>query len=209
VTFAQRAGGADIANAAEAATTDAKHLSSAELEAGLDWIRAAPADHGRLELIVRRPAVDLREVLDEALLTPTEGVVGDNWRLRKSSSTPDGAPDPDRQLTLVNARLISLVAVQRERWALAGDQLFVDFDLSVDGAPAGTRLEIGSALIELTEPPHLGCAKFVSRYGTEAMRFVNSTTGRSLRLRGAHAKVIVSGTVHQGDAVTRADPAAR
>jgi MOSC domain-containing protein YiiM len=181
----------------------ARHAGAAELEAGLDWIRRSPADHGRVELVVRRPSVDGREVLDEARLTPAEGVVGDNWQLRRSSATPDGSPDPERQLTLMNARLISLVASQRERWALAGDQLYVELDLSKENIPAGTRLRIGGAVIEVTAPPHLGCAKFVSRFGDEAMRFVNSPVGRELRLRGAHAKVLVPGTVRPGDAIAK------
>jgi hypothetical protein len=166
-------------------------------------VRGSPADHGTVQLVVRRPEVGAREVLDEARLTPAGGLVGDNWRLRRSSSTSDGSADPDRQLTLMNARIASLVAIRRDRWELAGDQLYVDLDLSVEGAPPGTRLRVGSAVIELTEPPHLGCAKFVARFGDEAMRFVNSSVGRALRLRGANAKVVVAGTVRPGDQVTK------
>lgn len=177
--------------------------TAAELEAGLDWVRASPADHGRLELVVRRPAVDERELLDEAELDEHEGLQGDSWRHRRSSATPDGSADPERQLTLMNARLASLVARRPERLALAGDQLFVDFDLSVENAPPGTRLRIGGAVVEVTPPPHLGCAKFVSRFGEEAMRFVNSPVGRQLRLRGANAKVVAPGTVRTGDPIDK------
>lgn len=180
-----------------------RYATAAELEAGLDWVRRSPARHGRVELIVRRPGVDGREVLDTARLTPTEGLVGDSWRLRQSSSTADGSPDPDRQLTVMNARIASLVARRRDRWELAGDQLYLDLDLSVPNAPSGTRLQVGSAVIELTKPPHLGCAKFLARFGDEAMRFVNSATGRELRLRGANARVLVAGTVRAGDPVTK------
>lgn len=179
------------------------YVTAAELEARLDWVRQSPADHGRVELIVRRPAVEAREVLDEAQLTPTAGLVGDNWRRRESSSTADGSAHPERQLTVMNARIVSLVAMHRDRWQLAGDQLYVDFDLSVENAPPGTRLQVGSSVIELTVPPHLGCAKFVERFGKEAMRFVNSPTGRELRLRGANAKVLVAGTARPGDPVTK------
>jgi MOSC domain-containing protein YiiM len=177
--------------------------TTAELEASLDWVRRSPADAGHVELIVRRPGVEAREVLEEAQLVPTEGLVGDNWRLRRSSSTPGGSPDPERQLTLMNARLVSLVALRRDRWQLAGDQLYVDLDLSVENAPAGTRLQVGGAVIELTTPPHLGCAKFVARFGDDAMRFVNSPTGRALRLRGANAKIVIAGWVRHGDPVTK------
>ncbi|HVC13548.1 MAG TPA: hypothetical protein VND62_01675 [Acidimicrobiales bacterium] len=179
------------------------HVTSAELERGLVWIRESPRDRGTVALLVRRPTVDVREVLDEATLTPADGLVGDDWRHRPSSSTPDNSPNPDRQLTLMNARIASLVARRPDRRALAGDQLFVDFDLSVGHSPPGTRLRIGTAVVELTEPPHLGCAKFVARFGEEAMRFVNSPVGRELRLRGAHARVLVAGTLRPGDAVVR------
>lgn len=197
-----RAPALDVADAALGGAT--RVVTTEELEAGLDWVRSSPADNGVVQLIVRRPFMEAREVLDEAELTPKEGLVGDMWRVRKSTSTPDGSPNPDRQLTLINARIISLCAITPDRWKLAGDQLFVDFDLSVGNAPPGTQLHIGTAVIELTEPPHLGCVKFVSRFGEEAMRFVNSPTGRSLRLRGANTKVVVAGTVRPGDIVTKA-----
>lgn len=178
-------------------------VTTKELEAALDWVRESPPEHGRVELAVRRPTVESRQVLAEAELTPDDGLVGDNWRDRRSSSAPDAPPDPERQLTLMNARIVGLVAREPDRRALAGDQLYVDFDLSIENAPAGTRLRVGTAVVELTEPPHLGCAKFVSRFGEEAMRFVNSSVGRSLRLRGANARVLVAGTVRPGDAVVK------
>lgn len=180
-----------------------RRATTEDLEAQLDWVRRSPAEHGRLELVVRRPEVGSREVLDEGGLTPTEGLVGDSWRLRRSSATPDGSPDPERQLTVMNARIVSLLAATRDRWALAGDQLYVDLDLSLENAPPGTRLRVGAAVIEITAPPHLGCDKFVSRFGKEAMRFVNSDVGRALRLRGANAKVVVAGTVRPGDPVVK------
>ncbi|HTX62811.1 MAG TPA: hypothetical protein VMD28_04190 [Acidimicrobiales bacterium] len=178
-------------------------MSATELDARLDWVRRSPSDHGRVELIVRRPEEEHREVLVEAWLDPADGLVGDNWRQRGSSSTADGSADPERQLTVMNARIVSLVAQRRDRWPLAGDQLYVDFDLSLENAPAGTRLQVGDAVIAITAPPHTGCAKFVERFGKEAMRYVNSPTGRELRLRGANAKVVVAGAVRPGDPVTK------
>jgi MOSC domain-containing protein YiiM len=185
----------------EAATS--MHPTTEELEAGIGWVRQSPGEQGRLELIVRRPAVDERELLEEGTLSAAEGLVGDTWRHRKSSSTPDNSPSPDRQLTLMNSRVASLVARDDSRRPLAGDQLFVDFDLSIENLPAGTRLAIGEAVVEMTEPPHTGCAKFVSRFGKEAMQFVNSPLGRRLRLRGANAKVVVAGIVRVGDMVVK------
>ena len=176
-----------------------KHLTAAELEAGLDEIRMAPKDEGVLELIVRRPAVDHREVLTEGELDLVEGLVGDSWKRRSSKSTPDGSPNPEMQLNIMNARVIALVAQDRDRWQLAGDQLFLDMDLSAENLPAGTRLSLGSAVIEVTPPPHLGCQKFVARFGLEAMKLVNSSLGKQLHLRGINARVVQAGVIRVGD----------
>jgi hypothetical protein len=188
------------------ATTDTltyRHLDRTELEAGLDEIRRAPKDDGVLALIVRRPAVDVREVLDEGRLDTTVGLVGDTWIERGSRSTPDGSSHPDMQLNIMNVRSTALVAQTRERWQLAGDQLYVDLDLSGENLPPGTRLRIGGATIEVTPIPHTGCAKFVSRFGLDAMKFVNSPVGRQLNLRGICAKVVEPGTIRAGDCVKK------
>lgn len=176
-----------------------KHLSTAELEAGLDEIRRAPKDEGVLELIVRRPAINERESLAEAELDPAEGLVGDTWKMRRSKTTPDGSPNPLMQINIMNARVTALVAQDKDRWQLAGDQLYLDMDLSEENVPAGTRLSLGSAVLEVTPPPHLGCQKFVARFGMEAMKFVNSPLGKELHLRGLNAKVIQGGTIRIGD----------
>ena len=179
--------------------TEIKHLTMAELEAGLAEIHQAPKDEGMLQLIVRRPQVDEREVLEEGVLHLEEGLVGDSWIRRSSSRTSDGSPYPDMQLNIMNARAAALVAQDKNRWHLAGDQLYLDLDLSAENLPAGTQLAIGSAVIEITPPPHAGCKKFVSRFGLEAMKFVNSAVGRELRLRGANAKVVQPGRIRTGD----------
>ena len=176
-----------------------KHLTMAELEAGLDEIRRAPKDEGVLELIVRRPAVNDREILEEAELHLDEGLVGDSWPRRRSKTTPDGSPNPLMQLNIMNSRVTALVAQDKDRWQLAGDQLYLDMDLSEENVPAGTRIALGSAIIEVTPPPHLGCQKYVARFGLDAMKFVNSPIGRELHLRGVNAKVIQGGTIRVGD----------
>jgi len=175
------------------------HLSITDLEAGLEEIRRSPANDGVLQLIVRRPGVGERETLETGELDPVEGLLGDTWRLRTSRRTPDGSPHPGMQLNIMNSRVIALVAVERDRWPLAGDQLFLDLDLSTDNVPPGTRLALGSAVIEVTDLPHTGCAKFVSRFGVAATRFVNSPVGRQLQLRGVNARVIQRGTIKVGD----------
>lgn len=176
-----------------------EHRNAIELAAGLAEIRSSPADGGTVELIVRRPAENERDVLEQGVLDRDEGLVGDMWRRR-------GTPNPDAQVTLMNARAIALIAGSPERWPLAGDQLYVDLDLGVDNLPPGTRLQVGSAVLEITAEPHTGCAKFSARFGSEAIRFVNGADGRPLRLRGANARVVESGTVALGDAVAKLTP---
>jgi len=182
---------------------DVKHVTMAELEAGLDDIRRSPKDDGALQLIVRRPKVGEREVLEEGALDVDEGLVGDTWRARAISRSADGVADPQTQLNIMNARTIALVAGPKERWPLAGDQLFIDIDLSEDNVPAGTRLAIGSAVIEVSEEPHTGCKKFVARFGVDAVKFVNSAVGRQLHLRGVNARVVQPGVIRVGDAARK------
>ncbi|MDQ3070869.1 MAG: MOSC domain-containing protein [Acidobacteriota bacterium] len=179
-----------------------RHLALPELEAGLDHIRNAPKDAGLLELIVRRPRVDQRETLDEGHLDTSEGLAGDTWRFRASSRTPDKTPHPDMQINIINARAIALIAQDPARWALAGDQLYVDLDLSAANLPPGTRLTIGEAAVEVTAQPHTGCGKFVERFGLDAMKFVNSPAGRALGLRGINGKVVRGGRIRRGDTVS-------
>lgn len=175
-----------------------KHLTMAELEAALDHLRQAPKDVGIVRLIVRRPEVDQREVVEEAELDPVKGLIGDNWSVRGSSRTPDGSAHPEMQINIMNARVTALVAQLRERWPLAGDQLYLDMDLSKENLPAGSRIAVGSAVLEVSPLPHTGCHKFVSRFGLDAMKFVNSPVGKQLCLRGINAKVIRAGVVRVG-----------
>jgi hypothetical protein len=174
-----------------------------ELAASLELIRTAPRDVGIVELIVRRPDRDAREVLEEATLDPALGLVGDSWIKRPSRSSTDGSPDPERQLTLMGARAIAAVAGERTHWPLAGDQLFVDLDLSWDNLPAGTELLVGTAVISASAPPHTGCAKFTARFGSAASRWVNTDDGRSLNLRGINARIVTGGVVRRGDVIRK------
>ena len=164
-------------------------------------VRAAPTRVGTVRLIVRRPAVDEREVVSEARLDIDEGLVGDTWRVRGSSSTADGSAHPEAQVTVMSARAAAGIAGDIERWPLAGDQLYVDFDISEENLPAGTRLRVGEAEIEVSAKPHTGCAKFSARFGKDALRLVSSPEGRALRLRGMNASVMKSGTVRVGDRI--------
>ena len=180
-----------------------QHLSMIELESGMDCIRQSPKDSGTLKMIVRRPREDEREVVDRAELDLTEGLIGDNWKRRGSKHMPDGTANPNAQITVMNARAIELVAQDRERWSLAGDQLYIDMELSEDNLSAGTRLAIGSAVIEVSAQPHSGCRKFSDRFGVDAMKFVNSPEGKRLHLRGINTRVVQAGIVRVGDVVKK------
>ena len=178
------------------------HRTAHQLDAGLDDIRASPRATGSIALITRRPAVGEREVLELAQLDMIAGLVGDTWVSRPNPKTPDGLAHPDKQLTVMNVRVIRLIADPND-WALAGDQLYVDFDLSSEHVPPGTRLAAGTAILEASIQPHRGCAKFSERFGSDAMRWVNSETGRALNLRGINARVIAPGTIRRGDSIRR------
>jgi hypothetical protein len=179
------------------------HAPGTRFDSRLDQVHASPPDEGRLELIVRRPAQDEREILVEAQLDLELGLLGDRWATRNAATTPVYLA---AQLTVINTRLLAAIEPDRTRWSLAGDQLYVDLDLSIRNLPPGTRLAVGDAVVEVTEAPHTGCAKFSARFGSEALRFVNSPEGRALRLRGMNTRVVQPGTVRPGDAIGKARP---
>lgn len=183
----------------EPTTPDPLHLTREELETGLHAVLDAPRSEGQLDLIVSRPAENERVVLEEARLDELEGLVGDRWQPPRR----EGEPDLGRQLNLMGTRAIALIAGDHERWPLAGDQLFIDLDLSEENLPAGTRLEVGSALLEVTDKKHAGCKKFAARFGPAALDFVNDERGRSLNLRGICARVLRGGPIRQGDRVKK------
>jgi hypothetical protein len=181
----------------------ARHLSLAELQEGLSNIAQSPNDGGLLKAIVIRPEADARTSLQQCELSPDGGVYGDNWAKGCWMSLPDGRPHPDVQVTLMNARTIALIAQDEARWPLAGDNLLVDLDLSADNLPPGTRLSVGSTLLEITAVPHKGCQKFAARFGVDATRFVNSRAGLRMHLRGIYARIIQPGLVAIGDRVQK------
>lgn len=179
--------------------SETTHLTMAEMERNLDEIRRSPSEEGSLDLIVRRPRSGEREILPKAELSVAEGLAGDNWSTRK----PDAHLEPERQLTIMNARVAGLLAQGAARWQLFGDQLYIDLDLSEENLPNGTQLALGAAVIEITPIEHTGCKKFAERFGVDAVKFVSSAVGKELRLRGIYAKVVQPGEIRAGDAVRK------
>lgn len=171
-------------------------LGTADLERGLGHIADSPRDHGTVEMIVRRPAVDEREIVPSAEVEPGSGLIGDSWAGRPH-------PSPEAELTLMNARCVALLAGDVDRWPLAGDQVYVDLDLGVENLPPGTRLRVGTVMVEVSAKPHTGCSKFSARFGEEALAFVNSESGKAMRLRGMNVRVIEGGTIRTGDPVIK------
>lgn len=177
------------------------HRDAEELAAGLEAVRSSPADEGVIELITLRPALLERLDVESATFDPVSGTLGDTWSERPSRRTPDGGPNPAAQVTVMNSRAAQLVAGSRDRWSLAGDQVYVNLDVSLDNLPTGTRLHLGDAVLEVTDAPHTGCAKFSERFGVDALRLTATPEGRSLRLRGINTRVVTGGRASVGDVV--------
>ena len=176
--------------------TTVRHLTTEEIEKNLAKVLESPEDNGVLELIVCRPQEDARAVLETGTLDPKNGLVGDCWLTYNDGAT-------EAQIAIMNSRIIDLLAQDKERWKLAGDQLYIDLNLTDENLPAGTRLAIGSAILEVTKEPHNGCKKFVERFGLDAMKFVNSPVGKKYHLRGIYARVVQAGTIRRGDLVKK------
>jgi hypothetical protein len=178
--------------------------SARDLDQFLDHVLASPRDAAPLELIVARPGPGERVILDEAVLDVTYGLVGDGWLARGSRSTPDRSANPDAQLTLMSTRVLAAIEPDRSRWPLAGDQLHLDLDLSAENLPVGARLTVGTAVLEVTDLPHTGCAQFSARFGADALRWISTPTGRANRMRGMYVRIVTGGTVRVGDIVRKA-----
>ncbi|MCX4026571.1 MOSC domain-containing protein [Endozoicomonas sp. SM1973] len=179
------------------------YTSREGLELALEIIKQSPKQEGSVKLIVCRPSVDQRKVLEVGELSLEEGLLGDNWKQRELTRSKNGMVKVDNQLNLMNSRVIEAITTDKEQWQLAGDQFYVDFDLSYENTPPGAQLLIGNAIIEVTEEPHLGCKKFADRFGMDAVKFVNSEQGKQLNLRGINAKIIKPGLVKVGSIIKK------
>ena len=179
-----------------------EHKDLETLQNGFEHIKKSPADNGTVELIAIRPEEDQRKELEEGMFDEIKGLIGDNWASRGHSKTTDGSAHPEMQINIMNSRIISLITTEKNDWKMAGDQLFVDFNLNKDNVPAGTRLSIGDAILEVTSVPHTGCKKFSQRFGVEALKFISTNTGRQWQLRGINARVIKSGAIRIGDQIS-------
>jgi MOSC domain-containing protein YiiM len=182
-----------------------RHLEMTELKDGLAEILKSPKNEGTIKGIVVRPDRGKRLDVTSRTISLEGGIEGDHWAKGCWKTTDDGRPDPDVQICIMNARCIALIAQERANWPPAGDNLFVDLDVSPENLPTGQRLALGSAIIEITDIPHLGCAKFVERYGRDACAFVNSRDGKRLRLRGVYARVVQDGLITVGDRIAKID----
>lgn len=176
-----------------------------ELDSSIEHVRASPGDTGSVELIVCRPLEGQRAVLPKAEVNTEDGLVGDSWKAR---GYKNGPANLEMQINIMNSRATAALEDDRKRWPLAGDQFYVDFDLSKKNLPAGSRIQVGTAILEVTPEPHLGCKKFAEHFGKDAVMWVNSDEGKALNLRGINAKVIKAGEVNTGDSIRKLEEAA-
>jgi len=169
------------------------HLPLAKLEAGLRALAEPPRDVGRLALLVVRRPDGTRETPASAQLTPQGGLAGDGWARRPPR-------DPEAQLAVMRHDVAALIA-NGQPLSTFGDNLFVELDSSSKNLPAGTRLRVGDAVVEVTAEPHDGCRKFLGRFGADALRFVQAKATRDRNLRGVYWKVCTGGRVELGEAI--------
>jgi MOSC domain-containing protein YiiM len=169
-----------------------------ELEALWAAAPPPPRERGSVRLLCVRRAPSEHETPESVEVTVDEGLVGDRWSRRA-----DHDPDPDSQVTLMMANVAELVAAGVQPLHEAGDNILVDYDISAENLPVGSRLRIGGVVLEVSAAPHTGCSKFAGRFGTDALRWTNSPRWPERRLRGMNCRVISGGTVRLGDAVER------
>ncbi len=187
---------------------DAFHLTADEVAAGMADVRRSPRDAGSVEVLVIRPGIDERVVLPQVEVDVEHGLAGDTWETRGSRQTADGSADPGEQVTVMNSRFARLIAATEDRVPLAGDQVFADLDLSWDNLPTGTRLEFREVVLQVTDVPHTGCAKFRERFGMPALRETNTPEGKDLRLRGINTTVVRGGMLRVGEQIRVVRPKA-
>ena len=174
-------------------------LSLDHLKTFMPHILDAPKDDVALDLVVVRPDRDIRELPKRARVTAKDGVVGDHWITGSGLRNDDGTGLVDAQICMMMSRVIEAIASSQENWPPAGDNLFLDMDLTPSNMPPGTRFSIGTAEFVVTPQPHNGCQKFIDRYGRDACLFVNTGEGRNLRLRGIYSRVTRDGEISPGD----------
>lgn len=160
-----------------------------------------PTGTGRLAGIIRRPASGQRDVIQRILLSVAEGIPGNRW----GSRIPQ---DPEGQIAVMRADVAELIAGARgaTAFALFGDNLFMELDLSVEALPPGSRVRVGTAVLELAAKPHTGCSKFLARFGPGALKLVSDPGLRHLNLRGIYLRVVDPGEIAEGDTVNVAAP---
>jgi MOSC domain-containing protein YiiM len=158
-----------------------------------------PRQRGSVDLLVCRLGGGRHSTPQRVGVSAEAGVAGDRWSRDER--------DPSVQVTLMMTRVAELIAQQQALpLHLAGDNLLVGLDLHERALPVGTRLRAGTAVLEVTAEPHLGCKKFRERFGSGALRWVNDKAHRDRRLRGVNCRVVVDGEIALGDALEVLSP---
>jgi hypothetical protein len=162
-------------------------------------LSAAPRDSGRIVQLCVRPDVNKRAFPEVLELCPRRGAIGDRWEWRTWMHLPDGSPDPRVQLALMDHRILAFLQDLTGCSHHPGDTCLLDLDLHADRLPAGSRLQIGSAVLEISDVENDACGKFATHYGAEVFSWIRAPANRARRLRGAFARVVQGGLVRNGD----------
>jgi hypothetical protein len=167
---------------------------------------AAPKDGAAISMLCLRPERNKRRVVDEITLTRENGIPGERWKDQPWLRTEDGAPHPGIQVSILQQRVLDLVWRDRENTVHPGDTFIADMDLSEANLPVGQVLEIGEAVLKVSEVFNDGCVKWKARYGREAKDWITMPGHPELRLRGVLCSIERDGIIREGDILRKIDP---
>jgi hypothetical protein len=169
------------------------------LMAALPFVMAAPADNAPVRQLCFRPDRHARSFPDQLALTRAAGIPGDRWLAEPWLRLPDGAPDPDIQVSILPARVLDLIWKPGDTAPHPGDPIIADMDLSLANLPPGTLVQAGSAVLRVSALFNDGCVKWKARYGADAKDWITAPGHPALRLRGILCAVVQDGAVRIGD----------
>ncbi|MGJ8650411.1 MAG: MOSC domain-containing protein [Opitutaceae bacterium] len=175
-------------------------MNTRNYDTAIQLAHTAPVGSGRVDYLINRPSEGVHELVDSLYLDVENGIEGDRWKETAWLRLPDGAPDPRVQVSLTNTRVMQcFTGTEADAVFRCGDNIYTDLNLTETHLPVGTLLQIGEAVIEVSDVVNDACGKFAQRFGAEAFQAVRAPTNVGLRLRGLFARIRQSGRVQCGD----------